>query len=365
MQLYSRWALLLLLVLPVLGYLMLCKRRTATVTFPSLGNMKGCPLSWRLRFRPLLTVARLLCLGLLIVALARPREETVLSEISTEGVAIEAVVDRSSSMQTQMDYYGQKLSRLGVVKKVFSNFISGDDKELGGRSSDLIGLVTFARYADTICPSVLSHNVLLEFLKKTETVRPGSSEDGTAIGDAIALAAARLKKAEEEIRQRRERLGLGGEKASEDEEESGFKIKSKAIILLTDGRNNTGQYDPLEAAELAKKWGIRIYTIGIGSGQAYTTIQTMMGSFKIPAHQDLDERVLKAVAEKTGGFYSQADDAEKLHETVKQIDSLEKTEVKSVQYAQYSENFEPWALGASLVLVLHILAGCTLFRRIP
>jgi len=175
---------------------------------------------------------------------------------------------------------------------------------------------------------VLSHNVLLEFLKKTAIVRL-RSEDGTAIGDAIALAAARLKKAEEEIEQRRAELGLGGESNSEKQEETGFTIKSKAIVLLTDGRNNTGRYDPLEAAELAKKWGIKIYAIGIGSAQAYTTIQTMMGSFKVPAHQDLDERLLRMIAERTGGFYGRADDARALHEIVEQIDKLEKTEVKS------------------------------------
>ncbi|MHC4575330.1 MAG: vWA domain-containing protein, partial [Planctomycetota bacterium] len=300
MQLYTPWALLLILILPLLGYLAMRKNRRAAVRFPSLGEMKNCPVSWRLRFRPLLTATRLACLGLLIVALARPRKGTVLSEIATEGVAIEAVVDHSGSMNTEMDYYGRKLNRLEVVKRVFADFISGDKKGLGGRSNDLIGLVTFARYADTTCPLVLSHNVLLEFLKKTEIVRL-RSEDGTAIGDALALAAARLKKAEEEIEQRRANLALSGENDSESKEETGFKIKSKAIILLTDGRHNAGRYSPLQAAELAKKWGIKIYTIGIGSAQSYTTVQTMMGSFKIPTRQELDEGLLKTIAEKTGG----------------------------------------------------------------
>ena len=154
MQLYSPWALLLLLVLPAMAYLMLRKKRTAAVRFPSLMDMKNCSLSWRIRLRPLLMLARIVCVALLIVALARPRKGTVLSEISTEGVAIEVVVDRSGSMQTEMDYYGQtlngqKLNRLEVVKKVVSDFVEGDKKDLRGRPSDLIGLVTFARYADT------------------------------------------------------------------------------------------------------------------------------------------------------------------------------------------------------------------------
>jgi Ca-activated chloride channel family protein len=363
MQLYSPWALIFLLILPAMAYLMLRRKGTAAVRFPSLVDMKNCLFSWRIRFRPVLTIARLLCVALLIVALARPRKGTVLSEISTEGVAIEAVVDHSGSMQTEMDYYGDKLNRLEVVKKVLSDFIEGNKKDLKGRPSDLIGLITFARYADTLCPLVHSHNVLTEFLKKTEIVKI-RSEDGTAIGDAIALGAARLKKAEEEIRQRKQQLISSGEKISDDKE-SGFKIKSKVMILLTDGINNAGQYDPLEAAELAKKWGIKIYTIGIGSGHAYTTIQTPLGTYKMPTSQQLDEGLLKSIAEKTGGFYGKADDAKTLLNIVKKIDKLEKSKVTSVQYTQFAEHFGPWTLAALLVLVTEMLASCTIFRKIP
>jgi len=364
MQLYSPWALLLLLVLPVLGYLLLRKKRGAAVKFPSLVDMRRCPVSWRLRLRPVLVVARLLCLALLILALARPRKGTVLSEISTEGVAIEAVVDHSGSMNTEMDYDGQNLNRLEVVKRVLADFIEGDKKGLGGRTGDLMGLVTFARYADTLCPLVLSHNVLTEFLKKTEIVAM-RNEDGTSIGDAIALAAARLRKAEEEIHRRNASLGFGGGEASQEPVKDNFKIKSKAMILLTDGRSNMGQYDPLQAAELAKQWGIKIYTVGIGSGQAYRTVQTPLGIFRMPAAEELDEGLLKAIADKTGGFYSRADDADSLRKVVKKIDELEKTEVKSVQYIQYAEHFSWLTLPALMLLGLEMLAGCTVFRKIP
>ena len=129
MQLYSPWVLSLFLVLPVMAFICLRKHRTAAIKFPSLMDMKNCLVSWRIRFRPLLLVTRLICIGLLIVALARPRKGTVLSEISTKGVAIEVVADRSGSMQTEMDYYGQKLNRLEVVKKVLSDFIGGDKKK--------------------------------------------------------------------------------------------------------------------------------------------------------------------------------------------------------------------------------------------
>jgi Ca-activated chloride channel homolog len=363
MELYSPWVLLLLLILPVLAYLMLRKRRTAAVKFSSVTDMKSCPVSWRLRFRPILVAARLLALGFLIVALARPRQGTVLSEISTEGVAMEVVVDHSGSMQAEMDYKGQTLNRLEVVKKVFADFINGDKKEgMGGRGSDLIGLISFARYADTLCPMVLSHSVLLEFLKKTEIVNE-RNEDGTAIGDAIALAAARLQKCEDEIVKRRKQLGMEGVGLMNISDD--FKIKSKAIILLTDGCNNTGQYDPKEAAELAKKWGIKIYTIGIGSAQGYTTMQTLMGAFKVPTNQDLDERLLKTIAKKTGAFYGRADDSESLRQIVKKINDLEKTEVKAVQYTQFAEHFGPWTWAGLLVLGFEMVASCTIFRKIP
>ncbi len=323
--------------------------------------MKAALVSWRLRLRPILKLLRLACLILLIIALARPRMGTKILETATEGVAIEVVADRSGSMQAEMDYRGKKLNRLETVKGVLAEFIRGEGG-LTGRSSDLIGLVTFARYADTKCPLVHSHDVLLEFLRQTDIVKM-RAEDGTAIGDAIALAAARLKKAEEEIKQRKARLGLAGQADTDDE--TGFRIKSKVIILLTDGINNAGQYSPLQAAQLAKDWGIKIYTIGIGSAQAYTTIQTMLGSYKVPTQDNIDEGLLKAIAKNTGGFYGRAGDAKALRKIVEKIDSLEKTEVKSVQYTQYAEQFGPWALVALLLLAGEMLFGCTIFRKIP
>jgi Ca-activated chloride channel family protein len=364
MELYSPIVLLLFLLLPVLAYLAWRRKAQAAVKFSSLRDVRQCPVSLRQRLRPLLNVARIVCIALLIAALARPRKGTVLSEISNKGVAIEIVADRSGSMQTEMDYFSQKLSRFEVLKRVVSDFITGDKKGLTGRSGDLIGLVTFARYADTTCPLILSHSVLLEFLKKIEVPRL-RSEDGTAIGDAIALAAARLKNAEQELHQLKVKLIEGGEKTLGVKEDD-LKIKSKIIILLTDGMNNTGQYAPLQAAELAKEWGIKIYTIGIGSDQAYATIQTPLGAYKVPAEEEgLDEGLLKAIAEKTDAFYGRADNAEALHKIVKKIDELEKTEVKSIQYTQYTELFGPWTLAALLVLVVEVLAGCTILRKVP
>ena len=138
-------------------------------------------------------------------------------------------------------------------------------------------------------------------------------------------------------------------------------------------KNNTREIDMAsletrrlaELRELAKEWDVKIYTIGIGSAQAYTTVQTMMGSFKVPTHENIDEGLLKMIAQKTGAFYGRADDAKALRRIVKKIDELEKTKVKAVQYTQYAERFGPWTSTALLVLALEMLAGCTIFRKIP
>ena len=360
MEFQAPMTLWLLLLVPILGMWYWRRQRTASVQFSSVMRLKRGPVSWRIRLRPLLHVLRLLCLACIIVALARPRKGTALSDISTEGIAIEAVVDRSGSMQAEMDYNGNKWNRLQVVKDVLADFIKGDNKKLEGRNGDLIGLITFARYADTTCPLVLGHSVLLEFLKQTQIVTE-RSEDGTAIGDAIALAGARLKKAEEEILRRRAALGV----SDANDVSEGFKIKSKAIILLTDGRNNVGEYDPLSAAKLAKDWGIKIYTIGIGSDQTYTTVQTLMGTFKMPVQNDLDETLLTQIADTTGGFYSRADNAASLLDIIQKINDMEKSEVKTVQYTQYSERFMPWVWTALALLMLEMGGRCTVFRKIP
>jgi Ca-activated chloride channel family protein len=306
--------------------------------------------------RWLLFAARLVCVILLIVAIARPRKGTKISEISTEGVAMEIVVDRSGSMRNEMVYEGKSYNRLEVVKKVVADFVGGGG-DFKGRAEDLVGLITFARYSDTLSPLSHGHNVMLDFLKKTEVVsRNNEKEDGTAIGDAIALAAARLKKAEEEIIERRKKLSaLSGEDM--DDDLKGFKIKSKVIILLTDGSNNAGEYQPLAAATLAADWGIKIYTIGIGG-------QNNRGGF-FGTRQEFDEALLQQIARKTKGSYGRADSGEQLQKIYKEIDKLEKTEVKSIHYTQYAERFGTWALAALCLLGFEILAGCTIFRKVP
>lgn len=351
MDFYSPWMLLLLLLLPVLAYVIKRKDVNARIKFSSVDKFSTCPVSWRIRLRPAMVIIRFACLVLLILALARPRKGTTISQKSTEGVAIQVVLDRSGSMGEEMDYHGRSLNRLEVAKRVLTDFVRGDGKDLKGRPQDLIGLITFAKYADTKCPLVHAHDAMLEFMNKTQLVQI-RSEDGTAIGDALSLGAARLRKAEEELVNRRIRLGI--------KEDDDFKIKSKVVILLTDGNNNTGQYQPLEAAKLAQEWGIKVYTIGIGSPNS-----ERRGFFGMSIGQALDERLLKAIAEGSGGFYGRANDAKALEKIIEQIDELEKTKVKSVQYTHYAERFGRLAYLALMFLAAEIILTCTVFRKIP
>lgn len=357
MEFQSPWLLLLLLLLPLAAYVRVRRKTSASVRFSSLSILKDSTVSLRVRLRPVLAIMRFACLALLIIALARPRKGTELSSISTEGVAMEIVVDRSSSMLQEMVYEGQTLNRLEVSKLVLKDFVGGG-KGLAGRTNDLVGLITFARYPDTICPLIHGHDVLLGFLAKTQTVRPRSNEDGTAIGDAIALGGARLKRAEEEVTRRNKKMqmaGMGEEGKKQDE----FKIKSKVIVLLTDGQNNAGDYNPMEAAGLAKEWGIKIYTIGIDSANKRRDLfGHLMGS-------GVDEGLLKSMAEATGGFYAKAASGEDLLNIYKEIDKLEKTKVKSLQYTQYAERFDSWALAGLVLLGVEILGSCTVFRKVP
>ncbi len=359
-QLYWPWALMLLLVIPVVVWLGVRRSRTAGLKFSSVNQIKLSQSSWRIKIQPLLTVLRVLTLVLLIIAIARPRYGTSKSVIATEGIAIELVVDCSGSMAEETDFFGQKTNKLEAVKRIVKDFVLGDDDGLEGRPGDLIGLITYATYPETLCPLVHSHEILVEFLEKAEPIRD-TQLGNTAIGDALALAAARLHQAETEI-ENQEMFKVLEEVDREEEPQDSFEIKSKVIILLTDGKQNAGEYDPLQAAELAKKWGIKVYSIGLAS-DVYQ--QTLFGPRKIPASAQIDERLLRAVSQATGGQYFRANDAAALKEIYETIDSLEKTKVESIQYTQFSEKFGPFAMSALALLVLEILSSTTFLRKIP
>ena len=214
-------------------------------------------------------------------------------------------------------------------------------------------MIAFARYADTMAPLTLGHGALLRFLDTVHIVKR-RSEDGTAIGDAIALAAARLRTAEEDIAKFASETG--------DKE---YEIKSKIIILLTDGQNNSGLRAPVEAARLAADWDIKIYTIGVGGDQGVNTISTLFGNFKVPTANRVDTRPLQAIADMTGGVFRLAEDDKSLREIYEEIDRLEKSEIESVKYVDYRELFVSFTVAALILLVLEALSANLVFRRIP
>ena len=345
-------AFLLLTLLPLVAWFYLRRGRTATVRFSSLRRVGSLRRSMRLRARPLLLVLRLAALALLIVAIARPQMSRSETRVSTEGIALEMVVDRSSSMRAEMDFEGERLNRLEVVKRVFTEFVVGNGDDLPGRPHDLIGMIAFARFADTAAPLVRAHDALVQFVRGTKIVQ-FEAEDGTAIGDALALAAARLKRAEEDIARWAESGNAGA-----------FKIKSKAIILLTDGRNNAGDMTPGQAAALARDWGVKIYAIGIGGGEEFITVQTPLGAVRVPTG-GMDEATLRTVAEVSGGRHFVAADGDALRNVYREIDRLEKTEIETLELSQHDEEFLPYALAAGLLLLSEIVLSNTWLRRAP
>lgn len=281
-----------------------------TIRFSSLGTLKKIKPSRSVKARHILIVLRSLVIILLIVALARPQAGEEETKIVTEGIDIVMALDVSGSMQAEdFEIGGERYNRLFVVKKVVEDFIKG-------RKNDRIGMVVFAGKAYTQCPLTLDYGILLQFLEKIEI---GMIEDGTAIGSAIGTCVNRLKETE---------------------------ANSKIIILLTDGRNNAGEVDPLTAAGIAKALDIKIYTIGAG------TI-------------DIDDKTLGEIADITKGSYFRATDTESLKEIYKQIDSLEKTKAEVSQYTRYKELFQYFVLPAFGLFLIEIILGNTRFRKLP
>jgi len=353
MRFESPWAFLILLAIPL--SLFLRERfagRRGSLRFSSTQHARQLALSWRQRLAWVPQALRILALAALVTALARPQEGKEQVRDIGKGVAIEMVVDRSGSMGAQMKFGDQRVSRLDVVKKVFEEFVTGKGGGLPGRPNDLVGMVTFARYSDTVCPLTLAHGALSEFLKGVQVAtRP--QEDGTAIGDAIALAAARLKTAEETL----------SRQTGKDQKD--FEIKSKIIVLLTDGQNNAGRRAPEEAAALAKEWGIKVYTIGVGGEEGLVQQDGIFGQFLMRMGEGVDKETLKGVAESTGGAFYMAEDADGLRKVCREIDRLERSEIESLRYLDYRELFVPVACLALALMLFEIGLTCTVFRKIP
>ncbi len=321
------WVLYFLIIIPVMlvYYWMIGKKKQPAIIYSSVGMFKKFPATFREKFRHIPVILRVLAIALLIVALARPQTFSSGENINTEGIDIVMALDISGSMISE----DLKPNRLEAAKNVIDKFIDG-------RTSDRIGLVIFSRDAFTQCPLTIDYSVLKHLLAEVHT---GMIPDGTAIGNGIADAVNRLKDS---------------------------KAKSRVIILLTDGQNNAGEIDPLTAAQIAKTYGIRIYTVGVGTrGQAPYPVQTPFGKRYQMVPVDIDEGMLRKIASITGGEYFRATDNRTLNDIYNKIDKMEKTKIQITSYRHAKELFYGW-LGAGLILiVLEVGLSRTVFRKVP
>jgi len=352
-------AVLCALSVPLVLFVTLRAQRRPTIRFSSVGRARSAGHSLLLRLRHAPLVLRVLALGFLLVGFARPRTPNASTHVFTEGVAIEMVVDRSSSMGEPMEYAGEKQSRFHVVQKVFRDFVLGDRKTLKGRPGDLIGLTSFTAFVEDNCPLTLDHDNLVAYTDAMHTARPQQGvfvdpTDGTAIGDAIQYATLRLINAEQEL-----------EEAAK--LRPGYTIQSKIIILLTDGEDNASSIAPRRAAEFAKDNGIKVYTIAVvDRGDIRWAQDPFTGKRIALPRAGVDTRAVEQVAAITGGQFGRATSGESLKDIYRKIDDLERTRFEE-HVQDYNEHFDAWwavPLGFGL-LVVEAVGRNTLFRRIP
>jgi Ca-activated chloride channel family protein len=319
------FGLLLLLPLMIYWYLRKARRYEATMQVSSLDSFRGGG-SWRNVFRHAPFVLRLMALTCIIVALARPQTRNDEELKSGEGIDIVLCMDVSGSMLAQ-DFAP---NRLEAAKQVAAEFVDS-------RPTDRIGLVIFAGESFTSCPLTTDKNMLKQQIFSAQS---SILADGTAIGDGITTSVERLK---------------------------GSANKSKIIILLTDGDNQGGLIDPTASREIAKSFGIKVYTIGVGSeGYAQTPVQGSGGAVVIQRQKvNLNEKLLRDIAQQTNGLYFRARDNASLRNIYVEIDKLEKSKIEITALKRYTERFYPFALAALAMLIMETVLRLTVFRKFP
>jgi Ca-activated chloride channel family protein len=316
--------LLILVPLMIMFYIFRRNRTTASLRVPGLQQFVNSKTTFRHLLRHILFGFRAAAVCFLIIVLARPQSTNNYQDVSTEGIDIVLALDISGSMLSQ-DF---RPNRLEASKNVATEFISG-------RPYDRIGLVIFSGESFTQCPITTDHAVLINLLRE---IKSGMIEDGTALGDGLATAVNRIKDA---------------------------KGKSKVIILLTDGVNNMGMIAPLTAAEIAKTYGIRVYTIGVGTqGVAPYPVQTPFGIQYQDIPVEIDEAVLKQIAQMTDGKYYRATDNEKLVQVYSEIDKMEKSRIDVRQFKVRDEKYLSYALIAFCLIISEIVMRNTLFKSL-
>lgn len=317
---------LLILLIPVIGFHIwkYYSKKSSSLLFSNTSDLKNIPGNWRSYGVWVAPLLQILALILIVIALARPQYKNTTVERNAEGIDIVLTLDISTSMKAE----DLKPNRLEAAKEVAESFINK-------RISDRIGLVLFARKSFTMVPPTLDYDLLKQLLSDVEM---GVVEDGTAIGMGIATAVNRLKES---------------------------RAESKVIILLTDGQNNSGEIDPVTAADLALSHNIKVYTIGAGTrGTApYPVRDPIFGDRYQNIEVNIDEDMLTQIAEVTGGTYFRAIDTENLQEIYNQIDKLEKTEIEEVMYTDVQDLYPRFLLPGILLLFLSIISEQFLFRK--
>ena len=322
--------LLLLLIPYVMWYFLYRKKTEPTMRMSDTYAYQFAPKSWRIRLIHLPMLLRTLTMVMIICVLARPQTHTSWGNKTVEGIDIMLAMDVSTSMLAE----DLKPNRIEAAKNVAGEFIAG-------RPNDNIGLAIFAGEAFTQCPMTTDHQSLLNLLHnvRTDIAARGLIQDGTAIGMGLANAVSRLKDS---------------------------KTKSKIVILLTDGSNNSGDLSPLTSAQIAKSLGIRVYTIAVGTNGVAPYPMIVGGSTQyINMRADVDTKTLNQIAAQTDGNFYRATNTAELKKIYKDIDKLEKTKLDVKKFSKYFEAFQPFALIAVLSLLLEILLRITVFRRIP
>ena len=319
--------LLLALIPYIVWYVLRSKKSQPAMKMPEVAKYRYVPRTWRMYLMHMPFLLRNILLALVVIILAQPQSKNTWSDTDVEGVDIMLAVDVSTSMLAQ-DF---KPNRVEALRKIAQQFIES-------RQNDNIGLTIFAGEAYSQCPLTTDHAVLMNLYNDVDCnmAATGILEDGTAIGDGIMNALLRLRDSQ---------------------------AKSKVLILLTDGVNNTGNISPLTAAEIAKKNKVRIYTIGIGkNGMAPYPLPTG-GTVMMPV--EIDEKMMTDISESTGGRYFRATRNTELEEIYRDIDKLERTKFSVKEYSKRTELFEPFAWAALCVLVLEILLRVVILRRLP
>ncbi len=315
---------LLIVPLAIAWYVLRHRKQEASVRFSDMSGFAKLPKTWKAYLRHLLFALKMAALALLIIAIARPQSASTNKKSNIEGIDIVMAMDVSSSMLAR----DLKPDRLTAAKNVASKFVEG-------RPGDRMGLVIFAAESFTQVPLTTDHGVMLNML---DEMKNGLIDDGTAIGDGLATSISRLKDSD---------------------------AVSKVIILLTDGLNNRGSVDPYTAAEMAKLFGIRVYTIGVGTyGTAPYPKNTPFGQRIQQVKVEIDEKLLQSIANSTDGKYFRATSNQKLDEIYQEIDKLERSKIEVTEFRRLHEEFYPFVAWALALLLLEFLLRKTIFRTI-